>query len=84
MKRPGSPPPSDLCSVFSSWFTAEESWREQSGHVIGPIYRAHDLIGELRTTFPEEDSTDAAQWFTLEEVRTLSRVDLVDFVLDLL
>lgn len=72
-----------LVGVKSRWFTAEESWRNKSGHSLGLIYEAQRLEGELRTEF-DEGSTDAAAWFTLDEVRQLPRVDLVDFVLDLL
>jgi hypothetical protein len=50
--------------------------------VIGVVYEAVDLAGELRTTF-DEGTTDAAAWFFLAEVRSLPRVSLVDFVLEL-
>ena len=73
-----------ILGMFSSWFTAEESWRNKPGHSIAPVYLAQNLSGELREHFEEEGSTDAAQWFTLEEIRSLPRVELVDFVLDLL
>jgi len=72
-----------ILGVFSAWFTAEESWRNKTGHSIGPIYLAQNLNGELREHFAE-DSTDAVQWFTLDEAKELPRVELVDFALDLL
>lgn len=72
-----------IIGVFSAWYTPEESWRSKSGHSIGPIYLAENLSGELREEFAE-DSTDAVAWFTLDEVKSLPRVELVDFVLGLL
>lgn len=72
-----------VIGVFSSWFAAEDSWRGQSGHSIAPIYEAVDVSGELRLRF-DEGSTDAAQWFTIDEIRELPRVELVDFALGLL
>lgn len=72
-----------ILGVFSAWFTPEESWRKQSGHSIGPVYQGLNVTGELRQEFAD-DSTDAAQWFTLEEIDALPRVELVDYVLGLL
>jgi len=72
-----------ILGMFSSWFTADESWRNKTGHSIAPVYLAQNLSGELREHF-EEDSTDAVQWFTIDEVKALPRVELVDFVLELL
>src|SRR5262249_20602812 len=72
-----------VVGVFSHWLTAEESVRGEPGHVIGLIYEATDIAGDLRTTF-DEGTTDAAGWFTLDEARSMPRVGLVDFVLTLL
>jgi len=72
-----------ILGMFSSWFTADESWRNKTGHSIAPVYLAQNLSGELRGHF-EEDSTDAVQWFTIDEVNALPRVELVDFVLELI
>ena len=72
-----------IVGVLSRWFTAEESGRGEPGHVIGIVYEAKPSEGELRTEF-EPGTTDAAAWFTLTEVESLPRVELVDFVLDCL
>lgn len=72
-----------VVGVFSRWFEARESARGEPGHVVGIICETSDLAGELRTTF-DAGTTDAAAWFTLDEVRRLPRVPLVDYVLDLL
>lgn len=73
-----------LLLVRSKWFTAEESTLGEPGHVVGLVYAAEHVGGELRTEFDPDDSTDAAAWFALDEVRALRRVGLVDAVLDLL
>ncbi len=73
-----------IVGVFSQWFEPHEAWSGNPGHVLGVVYEASDLQGELRTSFDSGDTTDAAAWFSLDEVRELPRVSLVDFVLDLL
>jgi 8-oxo-dGTP diphosphatase len=70
-----------VIGIFSRWFTADESWGVGPGHVIGPVFEGTELTGDLRSTFDPEDTTDAAAWFSLDEVRSIPRVDLVDFVL---
>jgi hypothetical protein len=72
-----------VIGVFSRWFTAQESVRGEAGHAIGIVYEAHDIAGQIRVDF-EEGTTGAATWFTLDEIRTLPRVELVDFVLGLI
>ena len=72
-----------VLGVFSRWYTEEEAASGRAGHVIGPVYVAIGVSGQLRKDFPP-GTTDAAEWFTVEEVRGLSRVELLDFVLDLL
>lgn len=72
-----------VLGIFSQWFTAQESVRGEAGHVIGVVYEAVDTSGRLRTEW-QEDTTDAACWFSLEEVRDLPTVPLVEFVLSLL
>ena len=69
-----------VVGVFSHWYTAQESVRGEAGHVIGVVYEATDVTGELRTAFGA-GTTDAAAWFSLDEARSLPRVGLVDFVL---
>ena len=72
-----------VLGVYSAWFTADQAWRSKAGHLIGPIYLAEGLSGQLRENF-EEDSTDAVQWFAIDEVKDLPTVELVDFVIGLL
>jgi 8-oxo-dGTP diphosphatase len=73
-----------VLGVFSRWYTAEESFRGEAGHALGIVAEATGLTGALRTEVVEDGTTtDRAAWFTLEEVRSLDRVELVDFVLTL-
>ncbi len=72
-----------VIGVFSRWFTKEESTAGEAGHVVGIVFNAVDVQGELRTAF-EAGTTDGVRWFDLEEITTLPHVELVDFVVDLL
>jgi 8-oxo-dGTP diphosphatase len=72
-----------VLGVFSRWFTEQESAGGEAGHVVGIVYEATDLNGRLRVEF-DAGTTDDARWFRVEEVRKLPRVELVDFVLDLI
>ena len=69
-----------VLGVFSRWYAAHESVRGEAGHVIGILYEATDVAGQIRTHF-DDGTTDAAQWFTIEEIHDLPRVELLDFVL---
>lgn len=68
-----------IIGVFSRWFTKEESAAGEAGHMVGIVFDALDVQGELRTTF-EAGTTDAVQWFALDEITNLPHVELVDFV----
>ena len=68
-----------IIGVFSRWFTKEESAASEAGHMVGIVFDALDVQGELRTTF-EAGTTDAVQWFALDEITNLPHVELVDFV----
>ena len=72
-----------VIGVFSRWFTAQESFAGRAGHVVGIVYEATDVVGELRTTF-DDGTTDAASWFDVDEISALPHVELVDAVLDLI
>lgn len=72
-----------VLGVFSRWYTAEESALGGTGHAVGVVYEATAATGELRTTW-DGDTTDAAAWFTIEEIDQLARVELLDYVLGLL
>lgn len=72
-----------VLGVFSHWYTADESFRGEAGHAVGLIVDATELAGELRSEF-DEGTTDAAAWFSLDEVQYLERVELLDFVLTLI
>jgi 8-oxo-dGTP diphosphatase len=72
-----------VLGVFSHWFTDQESFRGEAGHVVGIVYEATDLIGRLRTEF-DAGTTDDARWFAVDDIRRLPHVELVDFVLDLI
>lgn len=72
-----------VLGVFSRWYDEHEAASGQAGHAVGIVYEGASARGVLRTEFPGEatDTTDAASWFTLEEARTLPRVELVTFCL---
>ena len=72
-----------MLGVFSRWFTEEESAAGEPGHVVGIVFDALDVQGELRTSF-EAGTTDGVRWFDLDEIANLPHVELVDFVVDLL
>ena len=73
----------DVAGVFSRWFTAQESARGEAGHLVCIVFHASELSGELRKEFDDEDTTDAVQWFPIDDVEALPHVELVDFVLEL-
>jgi 8-oxo-dGTP diphosphatase len=72
-----------VIGVFSRWFTREESAVGTAGHLVGIVFAALELRGELRTTF-DSGTTDAVRWVDLAEIDGLPHVELVDFVADLL
>jgi 8-oxo-dGTP diphosphatase len=72
-----------VIGVFSRWFTPEESAVGTAGHLVGIVFAALGLEGELRTTF-DAGTTDAVRWVDLAEIDGLPHVELVDFVADLL
>ena len=74
-----------IVGVFSRWYGAEEAVSGAAGHVIGLVYEGTNVRGVLRAEFPCDaaNTTDAATWFTVEEVRTLPHVELVAYCLDL-
>lgn len=72
-----------VLGVFSRWLKPDEAVTGEPGHYVGIIYGTTEIQGELRTEF-SDDTTDAAAWFSLEEVQSITRVSLVDYVLTLL
>ncbi len=72
-----------VIGVFSRWFTDQESAVGVAGHLVGIVFAAHDVQGELRATF-DAGTTDAVRWVDLAEIDGLPHVELVDFVADLL
>ena len=72
-----------IVGIFSRWFTKEESAAGEAGHMVGIVFDAVDVRGELRTTF-EAGTTDEVGWFELDEITSLRHVELVDFVVGLL
>lgn len=71
-----------VMGIFSRWYDAGEAASGRPGHVLGIVHEAGGVTGELRAEV--DGTTDAVGWFTLEEVRALPRVELVDLVLSLL
>jgi len=74
----------DVAGVFSKWFTAEESTQGAPGHLVGVVFHASGLSGELREDFGGDDTTDAVQWFSIDDLEALPHVEQVDFVLELM
>jgi hypothetical protein len=72
-----------VIGVFSRWFTDEESAVGITGHLVGIVFAAVEVRGELRTTF-DAGTTDEARWVDLAEIDGLPHVELVDFVAGLL
>ena len=72
-----------VVGIYSGWFDQGESASGEPGHVIGIIYEAIDFDGILRTEF-DEGTTDAVRWFEVGAIQRMPRVDLVDFVLDII
>lgn len=72
----------EVAGTFSRWFTAQESARGEAGHMACIIFHATGITGHLREEFTEP-TTDAAQWFSIEDAEQVAHVDLVDFVLKL-
>jgi 8-oxo-dGTP diphosphatase len=72
-----------VLGLWSKWFTAEESWRDAPGHVLGIVFEARNFTA-VADPVHHEGTTDGADWFTLDQVGMLPRVPLVDFVVDLL
>lgn len=72
-----------LLGVRSAWFDAETSFVGKAGHALGLLYEGTDPHGELRTDFTDDDTTIEAAWFTIDEVRSLFRVPLIDWALGL-
>jgi len=72
-----------IIGVFSRWFTKEESAAGEAGHMVGVVFDAVDLQGELRTTFGA-GTTEGVRWFDLDEIADLPHVELVDFVVGLI
>jgi 8-oxo-dGTP diphosphatase len=64
-----------VLGIFSRWFEAQEAVMGGAGHSIGIVYTTAHVRGQLRTDF--EGTTDAARWFTIDEVRALDRVELI-------
>ena len=72
-----------LIGTTSEWIEAENSLRGQSGHSIKLLFTASNPTGELKRDFSDDDTTVDAAWFSLDEVRTLRRVPVVDIAFDL-
>lgn len=72
-----------ILGVISRWLEPAEAVTGEPGHYTCIVYDGTDVAGELRTEF-NDDTTDAAAWFTLDEVLSLKRVSLVDYALTLL
>lgn len=73
-----------VLGIYSRWYTAQEAARGEPGHHFGVIFSSTSVAGDLRVDFNDDDSTDAAGWFSLAEMRELPLVPLAEFALTLL
>lgn len=71
-----------LLGVYNRWREAHETFSGEPGHMVGLLFEGTNVRGDLRHDFL--GTTDAAGWFTLDEVRDLRRGEVLDLVLDLL
>lgn len=71
----------DLLGVDSRVIPANRRSREADAplHTLRIVYSAEITGGRLR--FEEHGSTDMAAWFTIDEIKELQRVKLVDIAL---
>ena len=72
-----------LAGVFSYWITAKDSVRGEAGHFVGIVFEGEAKPGDMRTEFDPDNTTDAAEWFPIEELDAVPRVPLVDFAVSL-
>ena len=70
-----------LVGVFTLWLSAEESVRREPGQFVGIVFQGDAKPGDLRSDFDPDNTTDAAQWFPLEDLDALPHVALADFAL---
>lgn len=73
-----------VLGIYSRWYTADEAFLGEPGHHFGVVFAAASFTGELRTDFTTDNSTGAAQWFSLDEMRQLPLVPLAEFALSLI
>lgn len=71
----------EVVAIFSRAFVRSPERPRPSLHMIGHVFRGTNPHGELR--HEATGTSNQAAWFTLDEVRALPHVELVDFCLDL-
>ena len=67
----------DVIGIFSRVYAWTPERPRPSLHMIGLVFRGTNPRGELR--HEATGTSDHAAWFTLEEIRDLPHVELVDF-----
>ena len=72
-----------LLGVQSQWFEAGTNGNTEPSHALRLFFTAHDLSGELRRDFGDDDTTIAAAWFPMKALKALDRVAAVDFAIAL-
>ena len=72
-----------VLGVWSKWFAADESHSGETLHTIGVVYEGRNPV-RVADPVLDDGTTASAEWFTLDEVRALPLVPLVDFVLGLI
>ena len=84
MHRPPLPghPGSGTWTIPGGGIEWGESAVGVAGPLVGIVFAAVDVQGELRTTF-DASRTDSVRRVDLAEIADVPRVELVDFVVDL-
>lgn len=73
-----------VLGVYSRWYTADEAFLGEPGLHFGVLYSATTTRGQLHTDFTADNSTGAAGWFSLDEMRRLPLVPLAEFTLTII
>ena len=73
-----------LLGVQSEWFEVAPLETDKISHALRLIFEVDFIPGALKSNFEDDDTTSDAQWFTMEEVKGLDTVGVVDFGISLM
>ena len=72
-----------LLGTPAQWFDESASDSGSRGLALRIVFEARNCLGELQKSFHHDNTTVAAAWFTVNEIKQLKRVSVVDFGLSL-